>query len=605
MWPRSLSVVRTIEPTPAGYLAVEPPAQLLAPFHRLKDAIRATVGLPESHWQELYLPVLHNYAALCQRLPASEAHHHAELGGLLRHGLETILEALLVRRNQLLPPGAAAEEIARQEDLWTYATATSALLHDVGKPITDLIVKYISPDDTKPRVWQPLTSMLPLGAHYRFRFDPERQYHRHALMPPLLAHRILPHVGLNWLASEPAVLDAWLATVSGVENAGPLSTIAHEADGTSVARDLSGGIRTRPPAARAKPLAERLLTGVRRMVKDGTVALNRPGATGFIADGSLWLVSKRVLDDLRAHLTGEGQTGIPGRNDRLMDELQQWRVIEPNGDQAVWYCDIRVGEWRQPLSCLRINLAQLWPDSNDVPTADDVSVVPMSAPSGAASTDRHADSATASTRDEPCPAPRSPVSEVELPAIRTGSQAMSATEPPATASVAGQTTEHGKPSMSVSTTAAYTTPAVPMAVDDTDTVDVGHRFVEWLKDNIRQGTLEINTPRARVHVLTEGLALITPGIFRDFSPEHWDRAQKRFQKLRLHAKTEKDTNIWTCQVLKDRRASTVKVMLIPDAATVLGMDIPEPNPVMTLLNADERGHRVASSALSDTDELER
>jgi hypothetical protein len=116
-------------------------------------------------------------------------------------------------------------------------------------------------------------------------------------------------------------------------------------------------------------------------------------------------------------------------------------------------------------------------------------------------------------------------------------------------------------------------------------IDIGRRFVEWLTQNIREERVEINTRRARLHVLPEGLAMITPGIFRDFSPEHWDRAQKRFQKLKLHAKTDKDTNIWTCQVAKDRKRSTVKVMLIPDAQTALGVNIPDPNPAMTLINA--------------------
>ena len=124
----------------------------------------------------------------------------------------------------------------------------------------------------------------------------------------------------------------------------------------------------------------------------------------------------------------------------------------------------------------------------------------------------------------------------------------------------------------------------PATVRD-DNIDIGRRFVEWLTQNIREERVEINTPRARLHVLPEGLAMITPGIFRDFSPEHWDRAQKRFQKLKLHAKTTRDTNIWTCQVAKDRKRSTVKVMLIPDAETVLGVNIPAPNPAMTLINA--------------------
>ncbi len=605
MWPQARSEARSIEPVPSGYYPVETPEQLLAPFRSTTHALRSIIGLPEGHWQEVYLPVLENYSTLCQRLPASEAHHHAELGGLLRHGLETILEALTLRRNQLLPAGAPAEEIASQQDLWTYAAVTAALLHDVGKPITDLVVTYISPPDTQPKVWQPLTAMLPAGAHYRFRFNPQREYHRHELMPPLLVHRLLPQVGLNWLASEPAVLDAWLATISGTEDAGPLAAIAHAADGTSVARDLSGGVRTRSPAARTKPLAERLLTGLRHMVRAGTITLNRPGASGFVADGSLWLVSKRVLDDLREHLTKEGQTGIPGRNDRLMDELQQWHIIEANGDKAVWFCEIRIGDWCQTLSCLRMELTQIWPDLKEVPTAANLSVSPSAQPpaSGTASAETADDRTAESLGEKPAAPQNSPANTPEAPISRAGSSKVPDTDsspiaPSDPATIGQRDTEAAR------SAAALAETSTDSSADDESNTDLGQRFVEWLKANIREGRIEINTARARVHVLTEGLALITPGIFRDFSPLHWERAQKRFQKLRLHAKTEKDTNVWTCQVAKDRRTSTVKVMLIPDAESVLGITIPEPNPVLTLLNADQLKRPVKSAPFSDMDELE-
>jgi len=604
MWPSVLSTVKPSEPIATGFIPVESSTQLLAPFHLLLTSIRGAVGIPERHWQDLYVPVFHNYAALCQRLPASEAHHHAELGGLLRHGLETILEALTLRRNQLLPAGAPAEEIASQQDLWTYATVTAALLHDVGKPITDLLVTYISPADTQPQVWQPLTDVLPLGAHYRFRFNPVREYHRHALMPPLLVHRILPQVGLNWLASEPAVFDAWLATISGTEDVGPLAAIAHAADGTSVARDLSGGVRTRSPAARAKPLAERLLTGLRQMVRTGTITLNRPGASGFVAHGSLWLVSKRALDDLREHLTKEGQTGIPGRNDRLMDGLQQWGVIQANGDKAVWFCEIRIGDWCQTLSCLRMELTQIWPDLKDVPTTN-LSVSPSAQPPAPCKARAEAgDDRTVESHGEKPAAPQYPsTNDSEPPGRPTGLSKAPDTDPspiaPSDLATMGQRDTEGARSA-----AALAETSTDSSGDDEGNTDLGRRFVEWLKTNIREGRIEINTARARVHVLTEGLALITPGIFRDFSPHHWERAQKRFQKLRLHAKTEKDTNVWTCQVAKDRRSSTVKVMLIPDPEATLGIEICEPNPVLTLLNADQLKLPVRSPTFSDKDELE-
>jgi hypothetical protein len=77
MWSLVLSAAKSTEPIAAGHLPVAPSPQVLAPFRPLLKSIRGAVGLPERHWQEVYVPVLNNYAALCQRLPASEAHHHA------------------------------------------------------------------------------------------------------------------------------------------------------------------------------------------------------------------------------------------------------------------------------------------------------------------------------------------------------------------------------------------------------------------------------------------------------------------------------------------------------------------------------------------------
>lgn len=121
--------------------------------------------------------------------------------------------------------------------------------------------------------------------------------------------------------------------------------------------------------------------------------------------------------------------------------------------------------------------------------------------------------------------------------------------------------------------------------DDEDE-DAGRRFVAWLKDNIASGRVEINTVNARLHVLPQGLALISPGIFRDFDSVRWDKAQKRFQKMKLHLKRLDGTNIWTCRVAKDRKQSRIKVMLIPEPENALGVKLPSPNPAVSLLTED-------------------
>ena len=60
---------------------------------------------------------------------------------MLVHGLEVVHEALKLRRGRLLPLGAAAEELVARQDLWSYATATSALLHDIGSRPTGAIAR--------------------------------------------------------------------------------------------------------------------------------------------------------------------------------------------------------------------------------------------------------------------------------------------------------------------------------------------------------------------------------------------------------------------------------------------------------------------------------
>src|SRR5699024_9053180 len=111
--------------------ALDAPA-LLARFEADIAAIRARVGVPPQYWQSLYQTVLNNYARLVQRLPASESHHHAGLGGLLRHGLEVTQHTLDLKQGVMLPPAAAPEDQAKLQDLWTYACVTAALLHDLG-----------------------------------------------------------------------------------------------------------------------------------------------------------------------------------------------------------------------------------------------------------------------------------------------------------------------------------------------------------------------------------------------------------------------------------------------------------------------------------------
>jgi len=595
-----------VEANPSdGWLCVATGKALLSPHQATLDSTRSLIGVPDSHWDRLYRPMFEALAGFVQQLPASEAHHHAGPGGLLLHALEVALEAMKLRRGTLLPPGASAEELARLQDVWTFACVSAALLHDIGKPLADQRVTLFGADHAQLGQWNPTDGPMGQPArYYRVEFVAKRLYRRHERLTPLLAGHIVPAEGLRWLAGEPEAMDAWLAALQGdYEEAGPLGAIISKADGLSVARDLSGGNRVRMPTARTKPLADRLITALRHLLAQEELPLNRRGAAGFLVGEDLWLVSKRVLDAIKEHLAREGQTGIPSRNDRLMDELQQHGLLIPNDEQAIWTCEVRIGDWAHRLTLLRLEASTVWPDLErrpvpleglvtpvaDTDLQDSKSGTPQAAPegrgprtvrdnTGADVRDQtHEDqSAEASSTTVPVGSDRQEVApEVDFNNLPLPYDLSAATTPNQAASASAEAVH---PS-----TDAHPT-ADDKAAEDDD--DPGLRFVAWLKENIASGRVEINTARARIHVLQEGLALISPGIFRDFDGVCWDKAQKRFQKLKLHLKRPDGTNIWTCRVAKERKQSRIKVMLIPEPEKALGVTLPPPNPAVTLLGEE-------------------
>ena len=463
----------------------------------------------------------------------------------------------------MLPAGEAVETVAGEQDLWTYAVASAALLHDLGKPIADQRVALFDVHGEPLGDWVPwIGPFPPKAAWYRMTFVHGRQYRLHEKLPALLARLIVPAAGLRWLGSNLGVLEAWLAAISGEhEAAGSLGEIVQQADRASVAADLT----VRPvqmPTARTRPLHERLLTGLRFLLQEGHLPLNRRGAAGWLTQSDLWLVSKRVLDALREHLEQEGQGGIPSRNERLMDELQQHGVIAANGDKAIWTVEVTIDDWHQQLTTLRFPARIVWSDTHARPDPFAGTVAPPEGHPGA----ERANKAISTTGAETHPVSTGrvetrPASDRETNA-RTGAR---------------EVVIETRPSPPVQKDE-------PCAHTEGEEDGAGTRFVAWLRDGLRSERLSMNETNARVHTAAEGLLLVSPGIFKDFDPEDWSTVQKRFQRLKVHRKTARGTNIFTYQVQGARKRSRVKVYLVPDPARLLpGIKLPPPNAHLSLL----------------------
>lgn len=113
--------------------------------------------------------------------------------------------------------------------------------------------------------------------------------------------------------------------------------------------------------------------------------------------------------------------------------------------------------------------------------------------------------------------------------------------------------------------------------DAQQTVDAAAAFISWLVEGIRSGALAFNTPKARVHVVKEGLLLLSPAVFRAFAGDDWRAVQKTFLKQKLTEKTAEGENFFHYRMDTERGRKPLKGMLIRNAETKLSLTLPAIN----------------------------
>ena len=107
------------------------------------------------------------------------------------------------------------------------------------------------------------------------------------------------------------------------------------------------------------------------------------------------------------------------------------------------------------------------------------------------------------------------------------------------------------------------------------------KFMEWLRTGIGQGRIPYNEKDARVHVVPEGVLLVTPNIFKDFTDEcgggRWDTVQKLFIKRKEHVRTATGENIHQYALGVGSSQTVLSGFLLKDSALVFGVAVQELN----------------------------
>ncbi|EMT2753666.1 TraI domain-containing protein, partial [Neisseria gonorrhoeae] len=320
------------------------------------------------------------------RLPASESHHHAGDGGLVRHTLDVAALALVASTSQSWPPNAKTEEIAKKTAVWRYGIMCAALLHDVGKTVTGFQVElFDSAISLEKLLWLPDTgSMAESGKlYYRVEFpDAKSAYSTHAEIAWTFFQALVPSHVRQWLATTDSNLMITLRNyLSGKKDGSPLEQLIKNADMTSVSRDLRSGSRQRFSTAKRKPFIETIMETLKEMLSDRGVHFSIATTAGgdlFRKGDRIYLMSKNVPDYIRQYLRKNQHPAagsFPADNQRIFDTLFEYRaVIPPENDphRAINHIEVEFtrmdGEKvRNIFSVLCFNAKTLYPDG-DYPT---------------------------------------------------------------------------------------------------------------------------------------------------------------------------------------------------------------------------------------------
>lgn len=73
-----------------------------------------------------------------------------------------------------------------------------------------------------------------------------------------------------------------------------------------------------------------------------------------------------------------------------------------------------------------------------------------------------------------------------------------------------------------------------------DNLEVAEHFLSWIKQGLNENSIPVNTPDANIHIVNDGVFLVSPNIFKDYlsmkgiNEDMWRRLSKRFANLRVN-----------------------------------------------------------------------
>ncbi|WP_427501707.1 MobH family relaxase (plasmid) [Methylomonas sp. MED-D] len=311
-------------------LPVRQPQKILESQAELIQKIRHYLSVTDEEYQQRVYPLILNYARFVHLLPASEKHHHRGAGGLFRHGLEVGYEAVYQSHGVLYGIDETPAKRKQLTPRWRLAIFIAGMLHDLGKPVTDMEIKSedgrhtcnILGDDIE--TWAKKLRIQRYYLHWR-----ANRHGDHEIVSAALINKIIFASVSEYLNEYgPIIYKEMLLTIAGTPHHSKMFALVMDADYNSVERDLKENCIPIDPSIGA-PIEWFILDAMRQLVKKGKWTDNVKRATVWRLKEGLFIVWDEAAEEICRLITQNNIPGIPKHPDTLADILFDRQLAVP------------------------------------------------------------------------------------------------------------------------------------------------------------------------------------------------------------------------------------------------------------------------------------
>jgi len=313
---------------------------LLENKSELLKQIKLVIPISNEEYKSLIIPIINNLVDLVHLLPASEFHHHNNMSGLLSHSLESAYYAINASKTKrFIGPKTsciAPKDRRLLEDKYQIGCFLSGLLHDIGKPLSDLTV--YDPGSNKHWNWAENTIqewLVENNIHnYYIRWNKNRHNNHHSLSPIALKLILTPKL-ISWLSEYNS--DVLTNIYKAISN--DSSSIFHEITKNSDSKSVHNHLQFTGPFSikvNTKSNDQYLIWAMQNLLDSGSWKINSTGNKLWVISGysGIFICWNEAVKDILHFLKQNNIFNTPKNPDDLADLLLERNIaVEYTSDK--------------------------------------------------------------------------------------------------------------------------------------------------------------------------------------------------------------------------------------------------------------------------------